>query len=59
LRRPPAERDHLLARSADDLARIRAVARRKRLLRHGDVGLELGCAVLERRLAAMTMETAR
>jgi hypothetical protein len=44
---------------ADDLARIRAVAHRRRLLGHPDVALELGCAVLERRLANMRAEVER
>jgi hypothetical protein len=37
----------------NELGRIRAVARRRRLLGHPDPILELGCAALERRLAEM------
>jgi hypothetical protein len=45
-----------LAMWGEDLARIRDAARRKRLLGYPDVALEMGCAVLERRLAEMRRE---
>jgi len=45
-----------IAEWAADLARIRAVARRRRLLGRPDAILEAGCAILERRLAEMRME---
>jgi hypothetical protein len=44
---------------ADDLARIRDVARRRRLLGRPDVALELGCIILECRLDAMRQEVQR
>jgi hypothetical protein len=44
---------------AVDLRRIRAVARRRRLLGRPDLPLEAGCAILERRLAQMRREAER
>jgi hypothetical protein len=44
---------------AEDLARIRDVARRRRLLGMPDIALELGCSILERRLAEMRREAER
>jgi hypothetical protein len=44
---------------ADDLARIRDVARRRRLLGTPDIALELGCIILECRLDAMRQEVER
>jgi hypothetical protein len=48
-----------IAQWTSDLARIRAVARRRRLLGRPDVALEMGCAVLERRLTEMRQEVER
>jgi hypothetical protein len=45
-----------IAQWTGDLARIRAVARRRRLMGRPDVALEAGCAVLERRLGEMRKE---
>ena len=41
---------------ASTLARISAVAQRKRILGHADPALEAGCIVLQRRLALMRQE---